>query len=310
MPSPIAANLSITLAGGASLHAYFPSQGPPPDIAVIVVPGGSYRPGPYGWCKTAEGSDVAVWLASVGVVGIVLHYRLPAGRPLVPLADASNAITAVKSGLGPLPTPALVGIMGFSAGGHLAALASTRFAGRSTRPDLTLLFYPLVSMATENYTHANSRREYLGAKPSPQLVEEFSADRQLTARSPPAFLVHAQDDRVVSVKSSQLYYDACIASSVPCAFVQMDSGGHPWVNKPQVWLPARTAALTWMCATLLHLGHERTRAPTPTGPPTLPSVRAPSGCEQVEGRGALRARLLRLHGVASVSLYRPPDTLY
>jgi acetyl esterase/lipase len=258
-------DVSFTLSGGdfihhcrtcppATMHAYLP-QAPghnhPRDHfpAILITPGGSYRPGPFGWCKKAEGSDVALWLADNGIVGIVLHYRLPAGRPEVPLSDALAALSTVRSLAANLTvSPSAIGIMGFSAGGHLAALASTRYRIRAQRPDFTMLVYPVVSL--ENFTHMNSRREFLGSSPSAQKVSAYSADRHVSRDSPPAFLIHARDDRVVPLNSSRLYFDACAAANVPALLVELPSGGHPFVTKPRAWDTAKAAMLAWLCATL------------------------------------------------------------
>ena len=307
--SPMAANLTIALGSGAQLLAFYPPQPASAKIAVIVVPGGSYRPGPFGWCKQAEGSDIAQWLASLGMVGLVLHYRLPAGRPHVPLADALKAVQALHEG--PrwlLPEMAAVGVMGFSAGGHLAALAATRYTTSSNRPDFALLMYPVISMALENHTHANSRREYLGDAPSEALVAAYSADRQVTRSSPPTFLIHARDDKIVSYRSSRLFYDACAAQAVRATFVELEAGGHPFVNKKFAWLPARTASLAWLCSTLKLHGSRGVRAAMLSGSVTCADAEGCggglSGGADVCGDGSLRARLLNLPGVAAVSQTR------
>jgi len=279
-------NLSISLSSGASLHAFYPSV-LNTRLAIIVIPGGSYRPGPYAWCKVAEGSDVAQQLAEqFGIMGLVLHYRLPAGRPTVPLADALMAISTVRTSRlhWPLSSPSLVGIMGFSAGGHLAALATTRYMTSSSRPSFAMLMYPVISMDFENYTHVNSRREYLGNAPTAAQVAEYSADRHVNTRTPPTFLVHARDDHVVPLGSSKLYYNACAAQQARCTLVEVSQGGHPFANKPHVWQPARTAALAWLCATFAH-GR---------------SISLPEMCAGLEGTSSLRARLLQLPGVAAV----------
>ena len=293
---PEISNVSMSLSSrGASLHAYMPARGGA-KMAVLVVPGGSYRPGPFGWCKTAEGSDIARWLATEGIAGVVLHYRMPVGRPLWPLSDALEAIAAVRDGFGAGAVPPMrtVGIMGFSAGGHLAALASTRASGRQ-RPDFSLLVYPVISL--ENHTHVNSRREFLGPTPSAASVAEFSADRQVTSTTPPAFLVHARDDRIVSYHASRMFFDACTANAVRCTFVILEAGGHPFANKPRAWVPARQAALLWVCATLIgELGW--TSAPGPWQAPHACTRHDPA--EAAGPAAALRPRLLALSGVAAV----------
>ena len=274
-------NATIQLGSHASLHVYLPAR-PAAPLAAIIVPGGSYRPGPFGWCKTAEGSDVALQLAREGITGIVLHYRLPAGRPHVPLEDALRALEVVKTGSSSLPPMKAVGIIGFSAGGHLAALASTRYTSRAQRPAFTVLFYPVISM--QNFTHTNSKLEYLGAQPSEALEVAYSADRQVTEDSPPSLLIHARDDRVVDPRSSRLYYDACDTHTVSSMLVELEAGGHPFVNKPKVWQSAWTVALLWMCSRLTQKG-------------AYSMAMCANGASQTS---SLRRQLLRVPGVAAV----------
>ena len=270
-------NTTILLGSRASLHVYRPAR-PAAPLAAIIVPGGSYRPGPFGWCKTAEGSDIARQLAREGITGIVLHYRLPAGRPHVPLEDALRALEVVKMGSSSLPPMKAVGIIGFSAGGHLVALASTRYTSRAQRPAFTVLF------SMQNFTHTNSKLEYLGAQPSEALEVAYSADRQVTDDSPPSLLIHARDDRVVDPRSSHLYYDACDKHTVSSMLVELEAGGHPFVNKPKVWQSAWTVTLLWMCSRLTQRGADSMAI-------------CVNGASQTS---SLRRQLLRVPGVAAV----------
>lgn len=250
----------------ASLRVYFPpvaAPEPASSAAVIVVPGGSYRPGPFGWCKIAEGADVAVQLAQAGHVGIVMHYRLPAGRPEVPLIDVLEAMEIVRQQPPHLALPLAsqhwsrswaaihprrVGVMGFSAGGHLAALAATKFTSQVNRPDFAILMYPVVSL--ENNTHANSKREYVGPQATSADLRAYSADRHVSANTPPTFLAHALDDKIVPPASSRMYFDACWRQGAACTLVEMSEGGHPFITKLHAWEPARYAALSWLRATV------------------------------------------------------------
>ena len=233
----------------AELKVFLPPPAVHTGVAFVVVPGGSYRPGPYGWCKKAEGTDVAEWLQSIGVVGVVLDYRLPAGRPEVPLSDALCAIASVRRQAPAWGVdPAKVGVMGFSAGGHLAALATTAWTSASVdRPDMSVLIYPVTTLR-EQHTHINSRREFLGRAHanSTALVDRYSAELRLNRQTPPTLLVNARDDRIVDPANSRLYWEACVAREVPCRWVELATGGHPFVNKPHAWQPTQAAIAEWL----------------------------------------------------------------
>ena len=229
--------------------------------AVIICPGGSFRTMSFGWAVGAEGAAIARWFASVGIVGILLTYRLPHGRPALPLLDALQAVTTVRRnarrGLWSDVHPRRIGIMGFSAGGNVAALAATRFTSGADRADFGLLIYPVVSMRAP-YTHTLSRRELMGSHPSDETIELYSAERHVSHRTPPTFLSHALDDPLVDPANSLLYYNACQVHRVRCDWLPLATGGHPFVVKPQAWEPCRTAALSWLQA--LVLPHAETNA--------------------------------------------------
>jgi len=181
------------------------------------------------------------------------------------------------------------------AGGHLAALTSTRFTSRASRPDSTTLFYPVISMAMQNYSHANSRREYLGSAPSATVEVAFSADQHVSAASPPAFLIHARDDHVVNSRSSRIYFEAARRHGVSATFVELEAGGHPFVNKARPWQTASSAAVAWLCDSF------GARGQGGRGHSHFRSVDACSRrSEQQQQQGALRSLLLGLPGVAAV----------
>ena len=183
-----------------------------------------------------EGHGIARWLNQHGIVGVVLEYRLPAGRSRVPLLDAQQALRTVRHRAREWGVnPSRVGIMGFSAGGHLAATASTRFdlgkadasdpvARQSGRPDFSLLIYPVVSLG--ELGHAGSRDNLLGKNPSLEEVQRFSCERQVTRQTPPAFLAHAVDDRAVVIENSRMYHAALQAQGVSSKLVELPEGGH------------------------------------------------------------------------------------
>lgn len=216
-----------------------PSRGNATGQAVVVCPGGGYGGLAYDW----EGTDFAGWLNGHGIAAIILTYRLPADGDVahekwrVPLLDAQRAIRLTRAHAADWGiNPAKVGIMGFSAGGHLASTAGTHFdAGSqessdpvdhfSSRPDFMILVYPVISMMKEA-THGGSRRNLLGENPSDELVHHYSNELQVTAETPPTFLVHAGDDGAVPVANSLLFYKALLAQHVSAELHLYPKGGH------------------------------------------------------------------------------------
>jgi acetyl esterase/lipase len=219
-------------------------------VAVVICPGGGYS----GLSSDLEGHQIAGWLNRHGVTGIVLEYRFPEGRPMVPLLDAQQALRWVRSQSATLAIDSKhVGIMGFSAGGHLAATAGTRFdlgdkaasdpvAKQSCRPDFLMLLYPVIMMGKAG--HQNSSNNLLGVEPKPELVERFSADKQVSDKTPPSFLAHALDDGLVSIENSRAFYQACLTKKVPTRLLELPTGGHG-LGEPSAsaW---KKAALEWL----------------------------------------------------------------
>lgn len=204
-----------------------------PDGTVIVVcPGGGYG----GLVTGPEGHGIARWLNGHGLSAVVLEYRLPAGRSEVPLLDAKRAIRLARHHAAEWGMKTnRVGIMGFSAGGHLAATAATLFdAGDSkatdpvdrigSRPDFAILVYPVITMGPEG--HQGSRANLLGKDPGPELLKRFSAERQVTSKTPPVFLAHAVDDRVVDIGNSRRMAAALQSAGVTHALVELPDGDH------------------------------------------------------------------------------------
>lgn len=206
--------------------------------AVLVCPGGGY----CGVAIDKEGHDIARWLNSFGVAGFVLKYRSPNPplgprcQPDGPLRDAQRALRLIRSRAREWRLDAgRLGILGFSAGGHLAASASTLFgdsaepdralAKLSCRPDFTVLVYPVISCSAVGVLHAGSRDNLLGAAPTADLARRFSAELQVTRETPPAFLVHTGDDGV-PVANSLLYYQALQRAGVGAELHLFAEGGH------------------------------------------------------------------------------------
>jgi acetyl esterase/lipase len=213
---------------------YLPPDGRGNGTAVVVFPGGGYEH----LSMVKEGSDIANWLAGLGVTAFVVRYRLgPAYHHPIQRGDAQRAIRTVRARAAEWQVdPARLGIIGFSAGGHLAATAGTHFdAGDAAsadpieragaRPDFMMLIYPVITMR-DSITHAGSRLNLLGREPSPELVRLLSNETQVTARTPPAFLVHTFDDRTVPVQNSLLFYEAMRAAGVPAELHVFDHGPH------------------------------------------------------------------------------------
>ena len=203
--------------------------------AVIICPGGAY----WGIAIEHEGAQVAKWLNNLGITAFVLKYRLPDNTIMVnksigPMQDGQRAIRLVRQrakewGI----DPHKIGIMGFSAGGHLASTLSTHFKEKvyqpddstSARPDFSLLIYPVISMDS-TITHWGSRVNLLGSTPSPELVKHFSNELQVNSKTPPAFMVHSLDDGAVPVQNSINYVLALHKFNIPCELHLYQTGGH------------------------------------------------------------------------------------
>jgi len=221
--------------------------------AIVICPGGGYG----GLVTDAEGHGIAAWLNRHGITGVVLEYRLPAGRSFVPLLDAQRAIRTVRTNAKKWGIdPAHIGIMGFSAGGHLASTAGTHFDDGdsaatdavdrvSCRPDFVILVYPVVTMGEK--THQGSKSNLLGKEPSPKLVELFSNEKQVTAKTPPMFLAHALDDQPVPPENSKMLYEALQTRKIPSRYLELPSGGHGLNGyKGPMWDAWQEKSLAWL----------------------------------------------------------------
>lgn len=202
--------------------------------AVVICPGGG-----YGFLATEhEGDEVAAWLNSLGVTGVVLRYRLgPRYQHPAQLQDAQQAIRMVRHkardwGI----DPARVGVLGFSAGGHLASTVSTHHDSghpdatnpierQSSRPDFSILVYPVISLTT-HYGHGGSSRNLLGENPDPNLVQNLSNETQVTRDTPPAFLAQTNEDTAVVAENAILYALALRKAGVPVELHLFEKGAH------------------------------------------------------------------------------------
>lgn len=193
--------------------------------AVIICPGGGY--GGLAWGH--EGIDVAKWLNEKGVTAVILKYRMPNKNAMIPLEDGHQAMRYVRDNAKKLGVDAnKIGILGFSAGGHLAATISTHYAneGTSTRPNFSILFYPVITM--EKATHGGSRTNLLGDKPSDANTYRFSCEKQVTVNTPPTILLLSDDDDSVQPNNSMMYYDALNKNNIPATMYVFPVGGHGW----------------------------------------------------------------------------------
>jgi acetyl esterase/lipase len=213
----------------------------PNGTAIVVCPGGGYHDLVIGW----EGYQVARILNARGITAVVLKYRLPSDvtmkdKSIGPLQDAQQAVLEVRrhAAAWGIDT-SRVGIMGFSAGGHLASTEGTHFSkplvpdpeGISVRPDFMILVYPVISMEL-GVTHMGSRVNLLGKNPTPAQVKRFSNDEQVTPRTPPAFIIQAEDDSTVSVENSLRFFSAMLHNRVPASLHIYPRGGHGFGKYP------------------------------------------------------------------------------
>lgn len=231
-----------------ALYVYQPKS-KTSDAAVIICPGGGYRI----LAIDHEGFDIAKWFNERGITAFVLKYRLPQDElfenaEIRPLQDAQQAIRivrkeAAKYGISPVK----IGIMGFSAGGHLASTASTHFNTQvgeiidpslSVRPDFSLLIYPVITFGAEN-THSGSRDNLIGANAPVTKIELYSNEKHVTAETPPTFLISTTDDGV-SPENSILYFQACRKNKVPVEMHIYEKGGHGYALKKKGSGPVET----------------------------------------------------------------------
>lgn len=207
----------------------------PNGAAVVVFPGGAY----VGLAFDKEGTLVAQWLQGQGISGFAVRYRYSPYHHPVEMWDAQRAIRWVRANAAKYGIDtARVGVLGFSAGGHLASTVSTHYDNgnpnaadtvdrHGCRPAFSILAYPVITMQSA-FTHGQSRDALLGTNPAPSaaLLDSLSNERQVTAKTPPAFLFHSTDDGVVPIRNPQSYYDSCLKKGVPATFIKFNRGGH------------------------------------------------------------------------------------
>jgi len=191
--------------------------------AVIICPGGGYRIEAI----DHEGYDVARWLASEGITGIVLKYRLPYGIKEIPLSDAQESIKLIRERSNEFGIdPNKVGICGFSAGGHLASTVGTHFTAEN-RPDFMILFYPVISML-DGVGHKGSRDNLLGESIDKATIEQYSNANRVTSTTPPTLILLSDDDKAVIPQNSIEFYTALKKENIPASLYIFPKGGHGW----------------------------------------------------------------------------------
>lgn len=218
-----------------TLTVYLPAKEKATGTGIIVVPGGGYSI----LAIKHEGHDVAKALNEMGIAAFVLKYRLPDDSMMIdrfigPVQDAQRAIQMVRASAKEYGIKTnRIGIMGFSAGGHLASTAGTHFDTRyidvprktNLRPDFMVLIYPVISF-TDSLTHKGSRTRLIGETPSIEKINAFSNDQRVTSNTPPTYLVHAKNDKAVLVQNSRQFYAACLQHKVPAELYEFEEGGH------------------------------------------------------------------------------------
>ncbi|GJM30573.1 MAG: beta-xylanase [Cyclobacteriaceae bacterium] len=229
--------LWITQVQNPEIAVFLPAKQHATSQAVLICPGGGYGGLAYDW----EGTDIAKWLNSNGIAGIVLKYRLPSlvsqtEPSLVPLQDAKQAMRLIRQNAIKWNIDSQkVGVMGFSAGGHLASTLGTNTGqddGNSsnedlviTKPNFLILIYPVISMF-DDITHVGSRTNLLGENPSTAMIQRFSNELKVNKLTPPTFLVHSMDDKAVPVANSLRFYQALQKHQIPAEMHLYPHGGH------------------------------------------------------------------------------------
>ncbi|WP_207532142.1 alpha/beta hydrolase [Desertivirga arenae] len=238
------------------LEIFLPKKNKSMGAAVVIIPGGGYRHLSY----SHEGTNIAAEFNKMGIAAFVLKYRLPSDKTMPdksvgPLQDAQQAIKTVRSrarewGI----DTGKVGIVGFSAGGHLASTAGTHFnkavidnkENINLRPDFMVLVYPVISLS-ETLMHKGSRDNLIGTSPSAELTRLYSNELQVSPQTPPTMLIHAGDDKTVKVQNSIRFYEALLQNNVSAEMHIYPKGGHGfglaqdrapdhWTDRVENWL--------------------------------------------------------------------------
>lgn len=227
---------TLLLSTGARLFVYTPAR--PLGVAIVMCPGGGYDH----LAINHEGHDMALWMMHQGITYGVLEYRIPKGRHDVPLTDAELAMRTMRE-----RGYETVGIMGGSAGGHLAATLATKHRTADGHPDFQILLYPVISLEKE-ITNRGTRTQLIGWDASASLTDDFTLYKQVTDQTPPAFIALSDDDTAVPPVNSLRYYEALHAHHIPVSLHIYPTGGHGWGYKETFeWKRQWTAELeAWL----------------------------------------------------------------
>ena len=241
-----------------TLTVFLPKKPSATRAAVVIFPGGGYHINAI----KHEGLDIAKELNAWGIAAFVVKYRIPSDATMInkeigPLQDAQQAISLVRHNADKWNIePNRIGIMGFSAGGHLASTAATHYEKAliknnkaSLRPDFLVLGYPVISFS-DSVGHIGSRNNLLGDSPSPEKIREYSNELHVTAETPPTFIIHASDDKAVLPANSISFYEALLKHKVPAELHIYERGGHgfgmdnptseeKWMSSLKNWLTSR-----------------------------------------------------------------------
>jgi acetyl esterase/lipase len=251
-------NERIYQVGTPGMYVFLPSMQENRGAAVVICPGGGYERLAY----QISGTQLAKWFNTLGIAAFVLNYRLPNSpdlqeRSIAPLQDAQRALRVIRANAEKWQLkPDKIGVLGTSAGGHLAAnvgvatedLAkiSDEIDKFSRAPNFIILVSPVISMG--EYAHAGSRKNLLGETPSKDLLEKFSLEKQVTAATPPAIIFHAADDKSVSPRNSLMFYNALLDKNISASLHIFPTGGHAialrnnpgstdeWTRLCELWL--------------------------------------------------------------------------
>lgn len=237
-----------------TITPYFPTGKGTKRPAVIVFPGGGYS----GLAMDHEGRQIAMAFAAKGYVAFVVKYRLPDDRimedkSIGPLQDAQQAIHLVRERAGEWGIdPGKTGIIGFSAGGHLASTAATHFDGPtifrdkvSLVPSFAILMYPVISFG--KYAHVGSRENLIGREADSVTIAAYSNEKRVTEKTPPVFLEHSIDDDVVPVENSRIFAEALKANNIPYELLEYEKGGHGYgLNNPRTKDPWFDHCIKWL----------------------------------------------------------------
>ena len=228
----------------ARMYAYPAAKETANGTAVIICPGGGYS----GISQIKEGSEFAEWFNKMGVSAFVLYYRMPNGHHSIPLKDSQTAMEIIQKRAKEWNiNKKKIGILGFSAGGHLASTVGTHFKTKKQRPAFMILGYPVVTMDS-TYTHKGSRKNLMGNKPTDDLVKLYSNELQVSTKTPPTFIIHAKDDGAVPIANSRNLLKALQEKGISAELQEYDKGGHGfgmrkrgipadnWTDVLKIWL--------------------------------------------------------------------------